>query len=178
MYAEWRVWLIFLKPSFSVWHGDTASMTKSCPQMPINSCLIMFTGWEVSGRLPCCLSFTKRTWYPFMAYHPSKRTTGCFNLFLQSIYFSFIFHRHAALSSHLPLLLPCLPCPCLTSVSLICAARCFNLFLPFPLLALTNQPCWCLTLSAPTELWSLFTHLTSSHPTPYTWFLTSRMYTF
>lgn len=136
--------------------------------MPANSCLIMFTGCKVSGRLPWCLSFTKRTRYPFMAYHPSQRTRGCSNLCVQSIYFLFIFCRYAAFSSHCPLLLLCLPRSCLTSVQLICAARHFNLSLRFPLLALTARPCSCPTLSAPTELWSLSTHLTSSHPAPYT----------
>lgn len=60
-----------------------------------------------------------------------------------------------------PASLSCCPvCPALSSqvpawLVLPGVARSFNLFPPFPVLALTYQPCWCPTLSAPTELWLL-----------------------
>lgn len=57
----------------------------------------------------------------------------------------------------LPQLLPCLPCPVLTSASLLVLPD--ALFPPSPVLALRHQPRSCPTLSAPTELWPLPTTL-------------------
>lgn len=120
---------------------------KSCPQLPINACLICSLVPHLWETLPCCLSFTRRTWYPFAAYHPHEEQGDASTYFYyKHIYFSFILPRASfhAVSYNLPFLLPCQLGPFLSSTSLICSATCFSVFLDFPLLALTHQPSWCL----------------------------------
>lgn len=112
----------------------SASMTeKSCPQLPFNACLTVCTGAGVSGRLlQHCLSFTRRTWYRFIAHHRLQRVgESSIYFYCKSIYFSFIFPRYAGVSYNLPFL---------SSVSLICSAISFILFLPSPWLTLIYQP--------------------------------------
>lgn len=105
MYAEWRVWLIFLKPSFSMWHGDNASMTKSCLRCLLTPASFTFTGGDVSRGFHVAWASPREHSIPLWPIIPHKEqgdASTCFYKAFTSPLSSvgMLFSPPASLSSH------------------------------------------------------------------------------